>query len=110
MIDELREYVACPGRAEDLHRRFADMTFDLWQEMGLDVRAFWHVDDDPGRIIYIVRFLSVEAAKDHWARFSQDPRWLDIKARTERHGPLIESISVTYLKTPVYAHSCAGTS
>jgi hypothetical protein len=105
MIDELREYVACAGRAEDLHRRFAEQTFDLWNEMGLDVRGFWNVEDDPGRIVYLVRFASVEEARDHWARFSKDSRWLDIKARTEADGPLIESIAVTYLRTPDYAAS-----
>jgi len=35
MIHELREYVAVPGRAEDLHRRFADMTLHLFREVGL---------------------------------------------------------------------------
>jgi hypothetical protein len=105
MIDELREYVAHPGRSEDLHRRFAEVTLDLFDEVGLDVRGFWHVNDDRSRILYLVRFGSVEEAQDHWARFSSDPRWLAIKASTEQDGPLIESISVTYLTTPDYATS-----
>lgn len=105
MIDELREYVACPGRAEDLHRRFAELTFDLWEEMGLDIRGFWNVADDPGRIVYLVRFQTIDDAQEHWSRFSQDPRWLRIKEATERDGPLIESIAVTYLHTPDYAAS-----
>ena len=102
MIDELREYVALPGRAEDLHRRFAELTLDLWDEMGLDVRGFWNVAGDPHRIVYIVRFVTVEAAQEHWARFSEDARWLAIKSVTEKDGPLIESISITYLATPPY--------
>jgi hypothetical protein len=105
LIDELREYVACPGRADRLHRRFAELTFELWEEMGLDVRGFWNVVDDPGRIVYLVRFPSVEAARTHWTHFSTDPRWLAIKAATEQDGPLIESINVTYLSAPDYAAS-----
>jgi|1186.fasta_scaffold382160_2 hypothetical protein len=102
MIHELREYVAMPGRAEDLHRRFADLTLDLFREFGLDVQGFWHVTDDRHRIHYLCRFASVDEAKRHWERFAVDPRWLAIKAETERDGPLIESISITYLTTPGY--------
>jgi hypothetical protein len=105
MIHELREYVALPGRAEDLHRRFADMTLNLFREVGMDVRGFWHATDDRHRIIYLNRFGTVDEAQDHWARFTTDPRWLVIKASTEQDGPLIESISITYLTTPDYVTS-----
>ena len=103
MIHELREYVAVPGRAEDLHRRFADVTLDFFRELGLAVEGFWHVTDDRHRIVYLTRWDTVEQAQEHWARFAADPRWLAIKASTEQDGPLIESIAVTYLSTPDYA-------
>ena len=45
---------------------------------------------------------TVDEAQDHWARFTTDPRWLVIKASTEQDGPLIASISITYLTTPDY--------
>jgi NIPSNAP len=105
VIDELREYVAHSGGCESLHRRFAESTLDLFDEIGLDLRGFWHVEGDRRRIVYLVRFESVEEAQNHWSRFSSDPRWLAIKSITERDGPLIESISVTYLTTPDYAAS-----
>lgn len=105
MIHELREYVAVPGRAEDLHRRFADQTLHLFREVGLDVAGFWHVADDRRRIAYLVRFGTVAEAQEHWARFASDPRWLAVKASTEQNGPLIESISITYLTTPDYVTS-----
>jgi len=103
MIHELREYVALPGRAEDLHRRFAEMTFDLFADVGLDVQNFWHQSDDRHRIVYLTRFATEEEAQEFWVGFAADPRWLAIKAVTEQDGPLIESISVTYLTTPEYA-------
>lgn len=105
MIYELREYVAVPGRAEDLHRRFADMTLDLFREVGLDLQGFWHEIGDRHRIYYLCRFASIEEAQRHWERFAVDPRWLVIKANTERDGPLIESISIKYLTTPGYVTS-----
>ena len=105
MIHELREYVAVPGRAEELHSRFADETLALFDEVGLDVRGFWHQADDRHRIYYLCRFATVGEAQAHWERFAADPRWMAVKARTEQHGPLIESISVTYLATPDYCIS-----
>jgi heme-degrading monooxygenase HmoA len=105
VIHELREYVAVPGRAEDLHRRFAEMTLDLFKEVGLDVAEFWQQVDDPHRIVYLTRFNTVAQAQDHWARFAADPRWLAIKEATEKDGPLIESIEITYLSTPDYVIS-----
>lgn len=105
MIHELREYVALPGREELLHRRFADMTLDLWDKIGLDLVGFWYVDGDPRRIVYMVRFDSVSAAQQHWARFTADARWQRIKEQTEADGPLIESITSTYLQVPDYIKS-----
>ncbi|MGI8334453.1 NIPSNAP family protein [Actinomadura scrupuli] len=105
MIHELREYVAVPGRAEDLHRRFADLTLDLFREVGLDVQGFWHETGDRHRISYLCRFASIDEARRHWERFAADPRWLAIKASTEHDGPLIESITIKYLTTPDYVIS-----
>lgn len=103
MIHELREYIALPDRADDLHRRFADETLDLFRELEMQVEGFWHVAGDRARIVYLVAFPDEEAAASHWTRFQADPRWLAIKARTEGDGPLIAEIRSTLLVTPAYA-------
>ncbi|MFE5700169.1 NIPSNAP family protein [Rhodococcus koreensis] len=103
MIHELREYIALPGRADNLHRRFADETLALFAEFGLQVDGFWHEAGNRGRIVYLVAFPDAEAADAHWARFQTDPRWLAVKARTESDGPLISEIRSTFLVTPAYA-------
>jgi hypothetical protein len=103
MIHELREYIALPGRAEDLHRRFADETLALFTELGLQVEGFWHEVGNRARIVYLVAFPDAEAATAHWARFKADPRWLALKARTESDGPLISEIRSTFMTTPEYA-------
>ncbi|MFC0451553.1 NIPSNAP family protein [Rhodococcus jostii] len=102
MIHELREYVAIPDRAEDLHRRFADDTLTLFAELGLQVDGFWHETGNRARIVYLVAFPDAEAATAFWARFQADPRWLTLKARTESDGPLISEIRSTFLVTPAY--------
>lgn len=103
MIHELREYIALPDRAGDLHRRFADETLGLFRELGMQVEGFWHVAGDVERIVYLVAFPDEQAVTAHWASFQSDPRWLAIKARTEADGPLIAEIRSTLLVTPAYA-------
>ncbi|WP_019929615.1 NIPSNAP family protein [Nocardia sp. BMG111209] len=103
MIHELREYTALPGRSEALHRRFADDTLALFAELGLRVEGFWHEIGNRSRIVYLLAFPDAETAAAHWARFRADPRWLALKARTERDGPLIAEIRSTVLVTPDYA-------
>src|ERR1041384_1294485 len=61
MLLELREYVAAPGRAADLHARFADHTMALFAKHGMEVVGFWTDAEDEGRIIYLLRFASLEA-------------------------------------------------
>ena len=87
MIHELREYVAVPGRAEDLHRRFADMTLHLFREVGLDVEGFWHVTGDRQRIVYLTRFGTVGEAQEHWRASPQTragSRSRRVRSRTVR--------------------------
>jgi hypothetical protein len=102
VILELREYVALPDRAEDLHRRFAEETLDLFGEVGLDLRGFWHVVDERRRIVYLCAFPDVAAATAFWDAFRADPRWIALKGRSEAAGPLIEDIVSTYLVEPGY--------
>ncbi|MFF3563639.1 NIPSNAP family protein [Streptomyces sp. NPDC002574] len=105
MILELREYVALPGREEELHRRFAEETLDLFDEVGLDLRGFWQVVGERRRIVYACAFDDVAAAVAHWEAFRADPRWIALKERTEAAGPLIEEIVSTYLVEPDYVAS-----
>src|SRR5690606_18715681 len=56
MIYELREYVAHPGAADKLHRRFRDKTLALFARHGLEVAGFWVDEKDPNRIVYLLKF------------------------------------------------------
>ncbi|MEU8795370.1 NIPSNAP family protein [Streptomyces sp. NPDC048643] len=102
MILELREYFALPDRAEDLHRRFGDETLDLFEQVGLDLRGFWQAADERRRIVYLCAFADVAVAVAFWEAFRADPRWIELKERTEANGPLIEKIESTYLVEPDY--------
>ena len=102
MIYELREYVAAPGAAERLHQRFADSTLSLFDRHGLDVVGFWHAHDDPGRILYLLRFAD-EAARDRaWSGFQSDEDWRRVKRESEADGRLVDEQLSTVLVTPTY--------
>lgn len=102
MLHELREYVAEPGRAADLHARFADHTLGLFAKHGMSVVGFWTAASDEGRIFYLLRFASLEAKSAAWASFLADPVWLEVKASSEAAGPIVASMSSTVLASVPY--------
>ena len=102
MIYELREYVAAPGAAERLHRRFADATLDLFSHHGLQPLGFWHDREDPGRIVYLLRFADEEERANAWAAFQADEDWQRVKRESEADGPVVAEQISRVLVTPAY--------
>lgn len=102
MIYELREYVAAPGRADDLHARFRDHTFDLFTKHAIDLVGYWTVEADPGRIVYLARFADADAKKDAWAAFQADPDWQRVKAESEADGAIVAEMSSRTLASPEF--------
>jgi hypothetical protein len=102
MLLELREYVAAPGRAADLHARFADHTMALFAKHGMEVVGFWTDAEDEGRIIYLLRFASLEAKSAAWEAFKADPEWQKVKASSEVSGPIMTSLTSTVLAPVPY--------
>ncbi|TDC46172.1 NIPSNAP family protein [Actinomadura sp. KC345] len=102
MIYELREYTAAPGGAEALHARFADHTLALFERLGMEVAGFWSDLDDPGRILYLLRFPDEEARRAAWAAFQADPEWRRVKAESEAGGAIVETMTSRRLGTAPY--------
>lgn len=102
MLHELREYVAEPGRAADLHARFADHTLELFAKHGMEVVGFWTDASDEGRILYLLRFPSLAAKSAAWAAFQADPVWQQVKASSEAHGPIVASMASMVLAEVPY--------
>lgn len=102
MIYELREYVAAPGAADRLHRRFADSTLALFRRHELDPVGFWHDRDDPARIVYLLRFDTEEDRKAAWAGFQADEDWKCVKRESEADGPVVAEQHSRVLVTPDY--------
>jgi hypothetical protein len=102
MIYELREYVAAPGAAERLHRRFADSTLDLFARHGMEVVGLWQAQDEPGRILYLMRFADEAARERAWAAFQADEDWQRVKSESEAEGRLVDEQFSRVLLTPDY--------
>lgn len=102
MIYELREYVAAPGAAERLHRRFAYSTLDLFERHGMELVGFWQAKDEPGRIVYLMRFDDEEARHRAWSAFQSDEEWRRVKRESEAEGRLVDEQLSRVLLTPEY--------
>lgn len=93
MIYEHRTYTCTPGSKEQLRQRFKDHAFHLFAKHGINVVDFWENPSHPaGEFIYICQFESEDAMQQAWNRFSNDPVWISVKAKTEQNGPLIQRI------------------
>jgi hypothetical protein len=108
MIYELREYVAAPGAAERLHRRFADATLDLLARHGLRPLGFWQDREDPGRINYLLRFADEDERASAWAAFQDDEDWQRVKRESEADGPVVAEQISRVLVVPGYFNEDEG--
>lgn len=102
MIYELREYRAVEGRDADLHDRFANHTFGLFERHGLPVVGYWIDPADQTRIVYLLRFPDQDTRDRAWSAFGADPEWKSVKAASEANGPIVAEISSTILTNPDY--------
>jgi hypothetical protein len=91
-ILEWRHYTAAPGRAEDLVRRFREGTLELFADHGIVVQAFGQDVEDPHHLHYVLAWPDRAAMESTWAAFAADPRWVELRARTEADGAIVESI------------------
>ena len=92
---ELRTYRAAPGRMPDLLRRFRDHTLALFARHGMQSVGYWHPNDDPDVLVYLLRH--EHDPKTQWEAFLADPDWLAAKAASEVNGPITLSIDSRYL-------------
>lgn len=90
-----------PGKLEALRARFRDHTFGIFARLGLELVAFFEEAPEENRdehlLIYLLAFADRDHAERAWAAFRADPEWLDVKAETERDGPLTTQIDSLYL-------------
>jgi hypothetical protein len=102
LIYELREYVAHENAEQQVHARFRDATLPLFAKHGLEVVGFWTDQNDPTRILYLLRFEDEAAQARAWDGFQQDPAWKEAKNASEANGPIVASMTSRNLQSVPY--------
>jgi hypothetical protein len=98
MIEELRYYVATPGKRDALVARFQNETKPLFDRHKIAVTSFWTVREEPEALYYVCRFDDEAALKAAWKAFLADPDWAAVREATESDGPLVASLKSMVLE------------
>jgi len=99
MIYELRIYHCVPGRLPDLMKRFDTITLKLWERHRIRQAGFWTtlVGESNQDLTYMLQWESLAERDAKWGTFGADPEWLKARAETEKNGPLVASVSNSFL-------------
>ena len=105
MIYELRVYHCMPGRLPDLSKRFESATLKLWERHGFRPVGFWTVlvGESNQDLIYLLEWQDMAERERIWNGFMADPEWLAKRAETEKNGPIVASISTSFLAPTAYS-------
>jgi len=100
MIYELRVYHCVPGRLPALLKRFETITLGLWEKHGSRQAGFWTVliGESNQDLYYRVQWESLAEREKKWNAFQADPEWHAKRAETERDGPIVASLSNSFLQ------------
>jgi len=106
MIYELRVYHCMPGRLPDLNQRFETYTLKMWAQRGIRPVGFWTVlvGENNQDLIYMLEWKDMAERERLFGAFMTDPEWLKIRAETEKNGPLVASISNSFLAPTAYSN------
>ena len=97
-IYELRTYVAEPGRIDVLLDRFRNHTVELFARHGMTNIGYWVETEHPETLIYVLAHADPQSATASWESFRSDPEWVEVKAESEKDGPVVRSVTSAFLE------------
>ena len=105
MIHELRIYHCVSGRLPDLNRRFETATLKIWERHGIRPVGFWTVlvGESNQDLVYLLEWKDMAERERIWNAFMADPEWQQERAETEKSGPIIASITNSFLAPTSYS-------
>jgi len=106
MLYELRTYWANPGKIEDLHNRFRNVTMNVFKRHNMQVVGFWTptpATPESGDLVYILAFADAAAKDAAWEAFRADPQWVTGRAASEINGPLVAKLTSVLLNPTDYS-------
>jgi hypothetical protein len=100
MIYELRVYHCVSGRLPALLKRFDTVTLGLWERHGIRQAGFWTVliGESNQDLYYLLQWESLAEREKKWNAFQSDPEWIAKRGESERDGPIIASLSSSFLQ------------
>jgi Asp-tRNA(Asn)/Glu-tRNA(Gln) amidotransferase A subunit family amidase len=111
MLHEVREYVAMPGRIDELIARFVRDAVPLFRKHGMEVVDMGLTvvgDRSFDEVVYTLAFADAAEMEAKWAAFLGDEATVEMFARTEARGPLVASIRRRLLQTAPFAIESVG--
>lgn len=105
MIHEMRIYHCLPGRLPALNKRFEGTTLKLWERHGIRPVGFWTVlvGESNQDLVYLLEWKDMAERERIWNGFMADPEWLQKRAESEKDGPIIASITNSFLAPTSYS-------
>ena len=99
MIHELRVFHCVPGRLPALLKRFENDTLRLFEKHGIKQLGFWTVaiGESNNDLFLILQWESLAEREQKFGAFAKDPEWLEVRRKSEEHGPLEATITNTIL-------------
>ena len=99
MIYELRVYHTLPGKLPALLKRFDTITLKIWERHGIKQAGFWTTLVGPSSmdLTYFLKWETLAEREEKMAKFGADPEWQTARAKTEESGPIVASITNSFL-------------
>lgn len=89
-VFELRTYIAAPNKLDNLHARFRDHTLALFAKHGMTNFAYFKLTagqpNSETTLLYLLAHKSRQAAKNSFASFLKDPKWIAAKKASEENA------------------------
>lgn len=89
-VFELRTYTAAKGKLDNLHARFRDHTLALFAKHGMTNFAYFKLTNGQPNsettLLYLLAHKSRQAAKNSFASFLKDPKWIAAKKASEENA------------------------
>lgn len=104
MIYESRIYKAVPGKLPAINARFANHTIGFFEEFNIGMVGFWN--DEIGasnQLTYILSFDSMADREQKWAAFGAHKPWQEVRAETEKDGPLVAQVINSFMSLTPYS-------
>ena len=100
MIYESRVYRCIPGRLPALLKRFENVTLKLWEKHAIRPVGFFTtlIGESNQELTYFLAWDSLAERETKWNAFMADPTWQAKRAESERDGPIVASISSSFLQ------------